>query len=66
MLKRYLSVLFLLPLMALAGGFTVNPDAAVIRVSDAKLFASEANDLQLNLRKLTGKKIPDGESILIR
>lgn len=58
MLKKYLSALFLLPLMVLAEGFTVNPDATVIRVSDAKLFASEAKDLQLNLKKLTGKKIP--------
>ena len=58
MLKKYLSALFLLPFMVLAAGFTVNPDAAVIRVSDAKLFTSAAKDLQLNLKKLTGKKIP--------
>ena len=44
--------------MVLAEGFTINPDAAVIRISDAKLFTSAAKDLQLNLRKLTGKKIP--------
>ena len=57
MLKRYLSALFLLPLMVLAAGFTVNPDAAVIRVTDKKLV-DEAKELQLNLKKLTGKKIP--------
>ena len=57
MLKRYLSALFLLPLMVLAEGFTINPDAAVIRVTDKKLV-DEAKELQLNLKKLTGKKIP--------
>ncbi|MBE6362873.1 MAG: DUF4838 domain-containing protein [Lentisphaerae bacterium] len=57
MLKKYLSALFLLPLMVLAEGFTINPSNAVIRVTDKKLV-DEAKELQLNLFKLTGKKIP--------
>lgn len=58
MLKKYLSALFLIPFVVLAQGFSINPSNAVIRIPEAKKFVSEAKDLQLNLLKLTGKKLP--------
>lgn len=57
MLKKVLFASLLLPLLSGAAGFTIDPSNAVIRVTDKKLV-DEAKELQLNLFKLTGKKLP--------
>ena len=56
MLKKLSAVLAFIPLLLSAATFTIDPAKAVIRIAD-KDFKDEAQELQLNLFKLTGKKI---------
>ena len=56
MLKKLVISLFLLPLLLLGKEFSIDPAQAVIRIAD-KTLLNEAKELQLNLFKLTGKKI---------
>ena len=56
MLKKLFISLFMLPLVIFGKELSIDPEKAVIRIA-GKEFKDEAAELQLNLFKLTGKKL---------